>query len=137
MKTKEQNIAVSIAIIVVAILVGVYLMRRHVTPPASATADQTAVTGDKSFVLACADSKSMMVTFHLPEDKTLDLTLSDGRTLSLDNASTMAGARYTNADQSMVLGITDGNIFLNEGDKATYSNCVLNSAGGSGQTLGQ
>ena len=157
---KNQNIYVSVAIIIVAIGLGVYLGHRHVTapvlPPSSlstglgqpdssldstldpeagatdgsgASADDT---GDKSFTLACDAQKEMMVTFHLPEDQSVDLMLSDGRTMSLDNTSTTTGASYTSADGSDVLALSGSTLSLTENGTATYTNCALDNSASDG-----
>lgn len=83
---------------------------------------------DKTFSLACDSGKFMNITFHLPEDKSVDISLSDGRTVSLGNTSTETNAAYTSADGTIVLGLTGSTLTLTEAAIATYANCALTSA---------
>jgi len=71
----------------------------------------------------CDDDKSVKATFY-PEK--VDLTLSDGRTIELPQTMSGSGARYANADETMVFWNKGNNAFITEGsdDKETFSGCV-------------
>ena len=144
---KNQNIYVSIAIIIVAIGLGIYLGHRSVTAPATGPAvsaagtnpagdDTAAATGDKSYTLSCDSDKSLVLTFHLPGDKSVDIMTDDGRMMTLDNTSTSSAASYTSADGKDSLSLsTSGTISLTESGVATYSNCTEGApAAGTDQT---
>jgi membrane-bound inhibitor of C-type lysozyme len=71
----------------------------------------------------CTDDKSIKATFY--PDK-VDLTLSDGRSVELPQAMSGSGARYANADETMVFWNKGNTAFITEGSdgKETYSGCV-------------
>lgn len=124
---KNQNIFVSVLVILLAIAAGVLISRRPAVVPASQETD-SAIPSDKTFVLACDAGKSMSLVFHLPEDTSVEVSLSDGRMLTLANTSTTAGASYTSADGIVVLGLTGSTLTLTEAAVPTYANCALASA---------
>jgi membrane-bound inhibitor of C-type lysozyme len=78
-----------------------------------------------------------IATFSCEQGKTIgavlynakvDLTLSDGRKLSLPQAISASGARYVNADESFVFWNKGNTAFITEGKveprAQTYTNCV-------------
>jgi len=71
----------------------------------------------------CADEKSIVAKFY-PDD--VALTLSDGRDLSLPQVMSGSGARYANADESIVFWNKGDTAFLTEGsdETMTYKDCV-------------
>ena len=73
----------------------------------------------------CADQKSIVAKFY-PDD--VALTLSDGRDLSLPQVISGSGARYANADESIVFWNKGNTAFLTEGsdENMTYKDCVAN-----------
>jgi membrane-bound inhibitor of C-type lysozyme len=121
---KKQNLYVSIAVVILSIAAGVYLIRRPVAPavPPVTASD---VAGNRSFDLACDAGKALNLTFHLPEDKTVDVALSDGRTLSLLNTSSGDGSSYTSSEGNVVLALEGASLNLTEQGKPTYKNCAL------------
>ena len=139
---KNENVAVSFAVIMIALGLGYFLMHRSVQAPVHNTVSNSDSTvsappaGDQVFVLACDAGKSMMVTFHIPEDKTADVILSDGRTLSLPKVSPNGGVLYSNADASIILGASNNKLVLSENKKDTYTNCFPDKSS-VGDTSGQ
>ncbi len=123
---KSKDILVSIAIIIVAVVLSIFLAHRKVNAPVSvdtaATQEQASGSGT-TYTLACADGKSITATFHLPEDATVDVALSDGRSFTLGHAVSADGARYVNADESIVFWNKGVSAFLTEGDAQTYTDC--------------
>ena len=128
---KNKNILVSVLIIIVAVAALLFLLRRHVTAPVNPSVD-TALTGDKTVTFACADNKSIIVTFHLPEDKTVEVipyessdSSATGPLISLSHVVSADGARYANDDESIVFWNKGNSAFLDENGVSTYTNCNL------------
>lgn len=71
----------------------------------------------------CAEDKSIVAKFYPDE---VALTLNDGRDLALPQVISGSGARYANADESIVFWNKGNTAFLTEGtdDKVTYKDCV-------------
>ena len=130
---KKQNLAISIAIIVVAAAAGVYLMHQHVEAPKRASSTEVSSGGDRVFALACAKNKSLDLTFHLPEDKSIDVVLSDGRQLSLVNTSGSEGASYTSLDGKTVLSLDGTTLKIADDGVMTYTDCTLADSGAAAQ----
>jgi membrane-bound inhibitor of C-type lysozyme len=120
---KNKNLVFSVIIVIATIAAGIFLMRRHIERPAAPNAPipPQAVT----ISLACKDSKTITATFHIPEDQTADLVFSDGRTLSLPHAVSADGARYANADESIVFWTRGNSAFVTEKGTETYSDCTV------------
>lgn len=80
---------------------------------------------DASF--ACNLGKTIDAAFY--PDK-VDLTLSDGRHETLPQTMSGSGARYANADESMVFWNKGNTAFLTEGadETPTYNGCIRVSA---------
>lgn len=72
-------------------------------------------------VFACPDSKAIYAEFT---KKQVKLKLSDGRELILPQTISADGARYANADESFIFWNKGNGAFINEGEFATYQNCV-------------
>lgn len=72
---------------------------------------------------ACADAKTITAVYY-PEK--VDLTLSDGRTLSVPQAMSGSGTRYAKADKSFVFWSKGDTAFVTEGDpdKPTFADCT-------------
>ena len=112
----------SLLIIVIASCAVIYLLRRHVNAPVSTTLNQ-----NPSYTFVCPDQKSITATFHLPDDASVDVTLSDGRTMNLPHAISASGARYANADESFVFWNKGTSAFVEENGTTTYDNCVASA----------
>jgi len=71
----------------------------------------------------CDGDKSVHAAFY-PEK--VDLRLSDGRTVELPQTISASGARYANADETLVFWNKGNTAFITEGTggEETYSNCV-------------
>lgn len=121
---KNKNIIVSLVIIAVAAVLFAYLLHRKVQAPASAP---SASNQNPSFVFSCPDNKSITATFHLPDDASVDIALSDGRTMNLPHAISASGARYANADESFVFWNKGMSAFIQENGQTTYDNCSVDS----------
>ena len=128
---KKQNLYLSIAIIILAGVAVALLMRRPVQNPnpstvvtdATATATNPAAPQDFPVSFICDDNKSIAAVFHLPADQTLDITVSDGRSTTLNHVTSVDGARYASPDGSVVFWSKGQGAFLQEGTVTTYANC--------------
>jgi membrane-bound inhibitor of C-type lysozyme len=71
----------------------------------------------------CAADKAIVAKFYPDE---VALTLNDGRDLALPQVISGSGARYANADESIVFWNKGNTAFLTEGadDNITYKDCV-------------
>ena len=54
-----------------------------------------------------------------------ELALSDGRSMLLSQTISADGARYDNKDESFVFWNKGDTAFVEEGNKATFTDCVL------------
>lgn len=76
----------------------------------------------------CDDAKTIKATF---KTGSVDLVLSDGRTLSLPQAQSADGGRYADADEKTVFWNVGNTAFITEnGDPnvETYKNCATKSS---------
>jgi len=75
-----------------------------------------------SFV--CADGKKIRAVFITGAHPSVMLELSDGRHLQLLQAAAASGARYANADESVVFWNKGRTAFIEEHGQRSYSGCV-------------
>lgn len=73
---------------------------------------------------ACNAGKSVNAEFINGAQSSVKLTLSDGRALSLPQATSGSGARYANANESIVFWNKGDTAFIEENGKTTYSDCT-------------
>ena len=73
---------------------------------------------------ACSGDKSIDATFVNGTIDTVDLKLSDGRSMSLAETRSGSGARYANADESFVFWNKGNTAFIEESGKTTYDGCA-------------
>lgn len=69
----------------------------------------------------CSDGKTIQATFS---GDNVNLVLSDGRKLSLPHAISADGARFANANESIVFWNVGNTAFIEENGVQTYANCV-------------
>jgi membrane-bound inhibitor of C-type lysozyme len=71
----------------------------------------------------CQGGKSIEATFYA---NSVDLKLSDGRSLKVPQAMSASGARYANKDETFVFWTKGDTSFVTEGKdgKETYSGCA-------------
>lgn len=77
-----------------------------------------------TFLFTCDHGKAIVGTFYPSRDTHADLLLSDGRKLVLPLAISASGARYANADESIVFWNKGNTAFITEGSVTTFSGCV-------------
>jgi putative hemolysin len=72
----------------------------------------------------CQGGKSVKASFNNANGGSVDLQLSDGRELSLPQALSASGARYANADETIVFWNKGNTAFIEEMGKQSYSDCT-------------
>lgn len=74
-------------------------------------------------VFKCDGGKSIDATFYA---SSVDLKLSDGRSMKVPQAMSASGARYANKDETFVFWNKGDTAFVTEGKdaKETYTGCV-------------
>ena len=72
----------------------------------------------------CAGKKTVVAEFDRAPVDQVKLKLSDGRDLTLPHAISADGARYANADESIVFWNKGDTAFVTENGKETYSGCA-------------
>ena len=152
---KNNNLYVSILVILLAAAGFVFVLRRHVDAPAVATSDagslgmggmsgasaasasapSAASSGDLAVNFQCDSGKSIAAVFHLSTTQGADLALSDGRTMSLSHVQADGMDEYASADGSVILWSKGQGTFLQEGNQTTYSNCAVASAPMTGMNM--
>jgi len=80
-----------------------------------------------SATFKCAGKKTISAEFDRAPADQVKLKLSDGRDLTLPHAISADGARYANADESVVFWNKGDTAFLTENGKETYSGCATES----------
>jgi putative hemolysin len=89
---------------------------------ATRTAAAPAKTINAKF--ACDGGKMIDATFVNTGKGSVELALSDGRSLTLPQAMSASGARYANKDESFVFWNKGNTAFIDEGGKTTYQGCA-------------
>ena len=88
------------------------------------TASAEKLTPSIQATFRCADRKSIDANFiNGPSGSSVKLVLSDGRALDLPQVESGSGARYANADESIVFWNKGNTAFIEEGGKTTFAGC--------------
>lgn len=72
----------------------------------------------------CKGGKTISAAFY---QRAVGLSLSDGREIDLEQTISGSGARYANADESIVFWNKGDTAFIQENGKETYSDCVVSA----------
>ncbi len=72
----------------------------------------------------CDGGKKILAVFKNGTQPTVTLTLSDKRQLVLPQAASASGARYANADESVVFWNKGRTAFIEEAGRRTYTGCA-------------
>jgi len=72
----------------------------------------------------CEAGATIDATFYPDDDTFVDLVFGDGRRVSLPHAMSGSGARYANADESLVFWNKGNTAFVEEHGKTTIDGCV-------------
>jgi len=73
----------------------------------------------------CAENKSVQAVFF--KDR-VELSLSDGRNMTLPQTISASGARYANSDESLVFWNKGDGAFIEENNQTTFSGCLVASS---------
>ena len=83
-------------------------------------------TSTQVYNYSCDNNKDITVTFHMPKDDFVNVNFSDGRHLILAHTISADGARYANANESIVFWTKGVTAFVEENGTTTYAGCVAN-----------
>ena len=72
----------------------------------------------------CEGGKKIQAVFATGASSSVKLTLSDGRTMVLPQATSASGARYANHDETFVFWNKGRTAFIEEAGHQTYTGCV-------------
>lgn len=102
--------------LVLALAVAGYLAYKNYNPAPSEVPVNIAT-------FSCEQGKTIGAVFYTAK---VDLTLSDGRKMTLPQAISASGARYANADESFVFWNKGNTAFITEGKTGaqSYTNCI-------------
>jgi hypothetical protein len=137
MDNQPRNTYIAIGVIIL-VVVGLFFLAWHFsgpsTPASAPQADQSqnpSVQGATAVqtTYECDNNFSIDAKFSGPQGALdigthLDLSLSDGRTISLDEIQTEDGQKYTNADQSTTFTILGPNATLLDNGQTVGGNCI-------------
>lgn len=115
---QKGNVWIIVLVIVVVIAVGVIVWNMSKQSSTQKNQPEVSITTVK---FTCDDQKEIDATFH--SDK-VDLKLSDDRVMTLPEATSASGARYANADETIVFWNKGETAFITEKDVETFSNCI-------------
>lgn len=116
MPTKQKYIRLFILLLIIALIsLSAYLL-----------IEKDSVQKD-IHTFTCENNKSIIATFYPTNDTHVNLTLSDGRKISLQYAVSASGARYTDAKETMVFWNKGNTAFITEGISTTYIGCITQS----------
>lgn len=81
----------------------------------------------------CKDNRFIYTIFNNEGEGSVEISLSDGRKIILPRAISASGARYANADETLVFWNKGNTAFIEENSQMTFVDCVIMD---SGQTTG-
>ena len=84
----------------------------------------SAQPGTISALFICDAGKTVAAVFHNGARSSVQLTLSDGREVTLPQTLSGSGARYANGDESFVFWNKGDTAFIEENGKTTYRGCI-------------
>jgi len=109
--TTNGQIMGGIAVLLIIIGLGYWYMYKDVT----------------TVLYTCENNKNIIAEFNPKNDSKVELDLSDGRDFNLKRVVSASGARYANADESIVFWNKGDTAFLTEGSSTTFANCALDT----------
>ena len=113
------KILIVIIVIVIIIVGGFFFYQKYKKVP---SIEKPAETIINSVTFNCAENKSIKAIFYASK---VDLGLNDGRNMTLPQAMSASGARYTNVDESFVFWNKGDTAFVEEGNQTTYKDCSI------------
>jgi membrane-bound inhibitor of C-type lysozyme len=125
---------IGIVLLLIVVIGAAYLFSNTGNTPATTTNTETPIA---SATFMCNDGKTIAANFFngtstpdttpgQPPTPTgsVALTLSDGRNVTLPQAISGSGARYANADESMVFWNEGNGAFITENNQQTFMGCI-------------
>lgn len=115
-----------LAIVAILIVAGLFfLSQNQKSNPTKEISDviqvsPTEVVNTANFI--CADNKSIQTKFT---KDSVDVVLSDARTMKLTQTVSASGARYANADESFIFWNKGDTAFVEEAGQMTFKECVV------------
>ena len=106
-------------VVIVLVIIGVIAAVVHSNRAAAPVTNTSTMTSSVSY--SCDANKTIAAVYTTGM---ANLTLSDGRTLSLAQAVSGSGVRYTDAADTIEFRNEGSNAFLTENGATTYDNCV-------------
>jgi len=123
----SKNKIVTIVIVVIVLAVcwafGYWGYTKYMSPAGEVT-DNKVITAN----FACDEGKMIEAKFNNVASSSVDLKFSDGREMNLPQAMSASGARYANADESIVFWNKGDTAFVTEGEATTFANCLVKQA---------
>jgi membrane-bound inhibitor of C-type lysozyme len=130
--TTPTRLGLIILLIIVVIGAAFFFMRRHTAPVMPPTGNATATA-----LFSCNNAKSITATFYEgastasgnatqpPTPRgSVQLVLNDGRSMTLPQTLSADGARYANADESIVFWNKGNGVTFTENGQPTYMGCI-------------
>lgn len=111
------HIFLLLIITVVVFFVGMKVSHRDDARTAAVHADTA-----KTFLFVCKDDKKILASFGADS---VILRLDNKREILLPQAMSASGARYANADESLVFWNKGDTAFFEENGKGTFTDCVV------------
>lgn len=107
----------------------IYLVVRGDKPIITDSASSISQAPDEKITaeFMCGNNESIKAEFVNGESSYVNLSLSDGRTLTLPSVVSADGARYANTDESIVFWNVGDTATLQEDGVTTYDNCATSS----------
>jgi membrane-bound inhibitor of C-type lysozyme len=128
-----QRTLVSIVVLVIILLILGLLLGWAKTAGNSAATPTLIANATYS----CDEGKTILASYYQGETKpvpsadmppvpggSVQLTLGDGRTMTLPQTISADGGRYANADESFIFWSKGNGAFVEEGGMMTYANCT-------------
>ncbi len=99
----------------------------HSSATTTGQSQTTLVSGEHMItaVFDCDGGRSITAVFVNGPHSKVQLTLSDGRQITLPQTISGSGARYANADESFVFWNKGNTAFITENGTTTYSGCAF------------
>ena len=118
----NKNMIIAVGIIIVISLVAISHLKRAYNSEITKMKTESPVIVSADFF--CEGGKSISATFVNGSQNRVELNLSDGRKVNLDQTISADGARYANWDKSFVFWNKGNTAFVQEGSATAYTDCV-------------
>jgi len=114
---------ISLGVIVVVVVIALFVLSAKKQINSTVTNSQPTEAITAKFI--CQEGKQLQAKFNSEPESSVELVLSDGRTLQLPRAISASGARYANADETIVFWNKGDTAFLEENGVSTFQDCLV------------